>query len=215
MPSLIASPLSIRWEQMRCFTTTRSKPGASMQQGGFAMSSHRNVIVGATVAGCLVSSAFAYDFGRRATPDEVKLWDIEVRPDGKGLPEGSGTVVHGKSVYEENCAACHGVNGQDGIKDRLVGGQGTLASDKPIKTVGSFWPYATTLFDYIHRAMPYQAPGSLSVDDTYAVAAYILNLNGILPADGKLDKETLPKIKMPNRDGFIPEPEFSKTTNPK
>ena len=108
----------------------------------------------------------------------------------------------------ENCAACHGANGQGGIKDRLVGGQGTLASDKPIKTVGSFWPYATTLFDYIHRAMPYQAPGSLSVDDTYAVAAYILSLNGILPADGKLDKETLPKIKMPNRDGFIPDPEF-------
>lgn len=176
---------------------------------------HRIVIAGATVAGCLVSSALAYDFGRRATPDEVKLWDIDVRPDGKGLPEGRGTVAHGKSVYEENCAACHGVNGQDGINDRLVGGQGTLASDRPIKTVGSFWPYATTLFDYIHRAMPYQAPGSLSADDTYAVTAYILNLNGIISADGKLDKETLPKIKMPNRDGFIPEPEFNKITNSK
>jgi S-disulfanyl-L-cysteine oxidoreductase SoxD len=176
---------------------------------------HRSVIVGAMVAGCLVSSALAYDFGRRATPDEVKLWDIDVRPDGKGLPEGSGTVAHGKSVYEDNCAACHGANGQDGIKDRLVGGQGTLASDKPIKTVGSFWPYATTLFDYIHRAMPYQAPESLSVDDTYAVVAYILNLNAIVPADGMLDKKTLPKIKMPNRDGFIPEPEFRKITNSK
>ena len=96
-----------------------------------------------------------------------------------------------------------------GIKDRLVGGQGSLASDKPLKTVGSFWPYATTLFDYIHRAMPYQAPGSLEVDDTYAVAAYILSLNGILAADGKLDKQSLPKIKMPNRDGFVPDPEFS------
>jgi S-disulfanyl-L-cysteine oxidoreductase SoxD len=176
---------------------------------------HKNVIVGAIVAGCFVSSALAYDFGRRATPDEVKLWDIDVRADGKGLPEGSGTVAHGKSVYEDNCAACHGANGQDGIKDRLVGGQSTLVSDKPLKTVGSFWPYATTLFDYINRAMPYQAPGSLSVDDTYAVAAYILNLNGILPADGKLDKETLPTIKMPNRDGFIPEPEFRKITNSK
>jgi S-disulfanyl-L-cysteine oxidoreductase SoxD len=177
------------------------------------MSSPRIVIAGAVVAGCLVSPALAYDFGRRATPDEIKLWDIDVRPDGKGLPEGSGTVAQGKSVYEDNCSACHGANGQDGIKDRLVGGQGTLASDKPLKTVGSFWPYATTLFDYIHRAMPYQAPGSLSVDDTYAVAAYILSLNGILPADGKLDKESLPKIRMPNRDGFIPEPEFRKITN--
>src|SRR3984893_15001138 len=193
MSSLIASPLSIRWERMRCFTTTRSKPGASMRQGGFAMFLHRNFIVGAIVAGSLASSALAYDFGRRATPDEVKLWDIDVRPDGKGLPEGSGTVAHGKSVDEESCAACHCPQGRDGIKDRLVGGQGTLASDKPIKTVGSFWPYATTLFDYIHRAMPYQAPGSLSVDDTYAVAAYILSLNGILAPDGKLDKENLPK----------------------
>ena len=84
-----------------------------------------------------------------------------------------------------------------------------------MKTVGSFWPYATTLFDYIHRAMPYQAPGSLSVDDTYAVAAYILNLNGILPATGKLDKQSLPKIHMPNREGFIPEPEFRNATGPK
>jgi cytochrome c len=92
--------------------------------------------------------------------------------------------------------------------DRLVGGQGTLATDKPIKTVGSFWPYATTLFDYIHRAMPYPTPGSLSNDDTYAIVAYILSLNGILPTDGKVDRENLPNIKMPNRDGFIPDPEF-------
>ena len=89
-----------------------------------------------------------------------------------------------------------------------MGGQGTLTSDKPIKTVESFWPYATTLFDYIHRAMPYNAPGTLSVDDTYAVSAFILNLNGILPADGKLNRESLPKVMMPNRNGFIPDPVF-------
>ncbi|QND71971.1 c-type cytochrome [Tardiphaga robiniae] len=166
-------------------------------------------VFAAVVAGIVASPAGAVDFGRPATPEEIKAWDIDVRPDGKGLPNGSGTVVRGKAVYEENCAACHGANGQDGIKDRLAGGQGSLASDKPLKTVGSFWPYATTLFDYIHRAMPYQAPGSLEVDDTYAVAAYILRLNGILPADGKLDKQSLPKIKMPNRDGFVPDPEFS------
>ncbi len=174
---------------------------------------HRNIALAAVAALSISSSALAYEFGRTATPEEMKPWDIDVRPDGKGLPDGSGTVGHGKEVFAENCAACHGDNGQGGIKDRLVGGQGTLASDNPIKTVGSFWPYATTLFDYIHRAMPYQAPGSLSVDDTYAVTAYLLNLNGILPDDAKLDQVSLPKVQMPNRDGFIPEPEFRKITN--
>ena len=179
------------------------------------MSWHRIAITSALVAGTLVAPARAVDFGRPATPEEIKLWDIDVRPDGKGLPEGGGTVERGKSVFADNCAACHGDNGQGGIKDRLVGGQGTLASNMPVKTVGSFWPYATTLFDYIHRAMPYQEPGSLSIDDTYAVAAYILNLNGIIPAEGRLDKGNLAKVRMPNRDGFIPEPEFSRTTNPR
>jgi cytochrome c len=171
---------------------------------------HRYLVRATVVAGCLTSSAFAYEFGRSATPDEIKLWDIDVRPDGQGLPDGRGTVAKGKLVYTENCATCHGANGQGGIKDRLAGGRGTLASDNPIKTVGSFWPYATTLFDYIRRAMPYQAPGSLNVDDTYAVAAYILSLSGILSAESELDKENLPQVKMPNRDGFIPEQEFSK-----
>ena len=152
--------------------------------------------------------SLAAEFGRPATLEEIRLWDIDVRPDGRGLPDGQGTVARGKTVFEENCAACHGDNGVGGIKDRLVGGQGTLSSDSPIKTVGSFWPYATTLFDYIHRAMPYQAPGSLEVDDTYAVAAYILSLNGILGPPGTLDKQSLPNIKMPNRDGFVPDPEF-------
>ncbi|MGH6713869.1 MAG: c-type cytochrome [Bradyrhizobium sp.] len=150
----------------------------------------------------------ASEFGRPATAADIAVWDIDVRPDGKGLPSGRGTVSQGRSVYDENCAACHGENGRDGIKDRLVGGQGTLTSDNPIKTIGSFWPYATTLFDYVHRAMPYQAPGSLTADETYAVAAYLLSLNGILPPDGSLDRDSLPRVKMPNRDGFVPDPEF-------
>ena len=160
-----------------------------------------------------LSPASAFDFGRSATPEEIKLWDIDVRPDGRGLPDGSGTVEAGKSIFADNCAGCHGDGGQGGIRDRLVGGQGTLASDHPIKTVGSFWPYATTLYDYIHRAMPYQAPGSLSNDDYYSLTAYILNLNGIVPSDAKLDKDSLPKIKMPNRDGFVPEREFQNIKN--
>ena len=99
---------------------------------------------GAIAAAAITARALAYDFGWPAAPDEIELWDIDVRPDGKGLPDGSGTVAQGKQVFADNCAACHGDTGQGGIKDRLVGGQGTLASDKPIKTVGSFWPYATT-----------------------------------------------------------------------
>ena len=174
------------------------------------MSSHDNRLVAAALTlGLLAAPAFASDFGRPATPAEIKLWDIDVAPDGKGLPVGGGTVAQGKQVFADNCAACHGDNGQGGIKDRLAGGQGTLASSAPVKTVGSFWPYATTLYDYIHRAMPYPTPGSLSTDDTYAVTAYILSLNGIVPPDGKVDKDSLPKIKMPNRDGFIPFPRAS------
>ena len=179
------------------------------------MSSLKALLAGSILAGCVTATAFGYDFGRPATPEEIKLWDIDVRPDGKGLPAGSGTVLDGKTIYEENCVACHGVNGQGGIKDRLVGGQGTLTSARPVKTVGSFWPYSTTLFDYVRRAMPYQAPGTLSVDETYAVTAYILSLNGLLPETGKLDKDSLPKVMMPNRDGFIPEPEFRTITNSK
>lgn len=169
---------------------------------------HNKVILAAMISCAFVFPARAYDFGRRATPDQIKLWDIDVQPDGTGLPQGSGTVTHGKEVYRGNCEVCHGENGEGGIKDRLVGGEGSLASTKPLKTVGSYWPYTTTVFDYIRRAMPYPIPGSLSTDDTYAVTAYVLSLNKIIPADDKLDQDNLPKIKMPNRDGFIPDAVF-------
>jgi len=164
---------------------------------------------GLAAAGLLIHQARAQPFGRTPSAAEIAGWDIDVRPDGTGLPAGAGTVAQGRAVYEANCAACHGTDGTNGIRDRLAGGQGTLASAHPVKTVGSYWPYATTLFDYIRRAMPYQAPGSLGADETYAVAAYILHLNGILPADGALDRASLPRVRMPNRAGFLPEREFT------
>ncbi len=154
-------------------------------------------------------AALAQEFGRPATTEEIRLWDIDVRPDGAGLPLGSGTAMRGKQIFNTTCFACHGENGVGGIRDRLVGGIGSLASASPVRTVGSYWPYATTVFDYIRRAMPYFAPGSLSDDDTYAVTAYILSLNGIVAATARLDQVSLPKVKMPNRDGFFTDPEFA------
>ena len=160
----------------------------------------------AAFAGDLAASAA--DFGRPATPDMIRLWDIDVRPDGRGLPVASGSVARGQQVYADSCTACHGYRGQGGIGGPLSGGQGTLASDNPIKTVASFWPYATTLFDYVRRAMPNPAPQTLSDDDTYAVVAYILSLDGIVPADATLNRSNLPLIRMPNRNGFVPDEEF-------
>jgi len=152
-------------------------------------------------------------FGRPATPAEVKLWNIDILPDGTGLPEGKGSVAQGLKVFNDNCMACHGAGGVGASNDRLVGGVGSLATATPVKTVGSYWPYATTLFDYIRRAMPYQAPGSLSDSDYYALSAYLLSANGIVPADTVLDKRSLPKVEMPNRNGFVPEPEFRRIGN--
>src|SRR6201988_4868972 len=142
--------------------------------------------------------------GRVATPDEVASWDASTGPDGAGLPPGRGTAKQGEAVYAEKCVACHGQKGAGKPNDQLVGGRGSLSGDQaPVKTVGSFWPYATTLFDYIRRAMPLNASKSLSDDEVYAVAAYILQLNGIIGEADVMDALTLPQVQMPNRDGFI------------
>ena len=150
-----------------------------------------------------VPAAERYDFGRVATPEEIKGWDIDISPDGAGLPPGRGDVRQGEAIFAEKCASCHGPHGEGKPMDRLVGGLGTLRDKKPEKTVGSFWPYATTLFDFVHRAMPLNAPQSLTPDEVYAVSAYVLFLNGIVSQDATLDADTLAKIKMPNRDGFV------------
>jgi mono/diheme cytochrome c family protein len=143
------------------------------------------------------------NLGEPLSEAALEALDFTVLPDGEGLPAGSGTAAEGEALYRQHCLACHGAAGEGGANDRLAGGIGSIAGDRPVKTVGSYWPYATTLFDYIRRAMPYQAPGSLSADQVYAVTAYVLRLNGIVPADARLDAKSLTGIEMPNREGFV------------
>ena len=155
----------------------------------------------------LSAAAFAQTphLGRPATPGETAVWDISIGPDGTGLPPGSGTPQQGEAVYAAKCLGCHGEKGAGKPNDQLVGGIDTLTGEQtPVKTVGSFWPYATTLFDYVRRAMPFNAPRSLSSDEVYAVCAYILQLNGIIGENAVMNAQTLAKVQMPNRDGFIP-----------
>ncbi|WP_376100868.1 c-type cytochrome (plasmid) [Roseomonas sp. CCTCC AB2023176] len=177
------------------------------------MSWPRHLLLCLPAALTIALAASASDFGRPASPDDVRVWNIDVLPDGTGLPSGSGSVARGQEVFAENCAACHGHRGQGGVADSLVGGQGSLGSAHPVKTVGSFWPYAPTLFDYVRRAMPFPAPQSLSDDDTYAVVAYVLRLNGLIPDGAVMDRTSLPLVRMPNRDGFVPDAEFRAIRN--
>jgi S-disulfanyl-L-cysteine oxidoreductase SoxD len=159
--------------------------------------------IAATLAATVSIAADPYGIGRPATPPEIAGWDIDVKPSGAGLPPGRGDVSEGEAIYAEKCASCHGPHGEGKPMDQLVGGFGTGADMKPHKTVGSFWPYATTLFDYVRRAMPLNAPQSLTPDEVYAVSAYVLFLNGVVPQETTLDKDNLAKIAMPNRDGFV------------
>ena len=179
------------------------------------MCKHRKQLFVGLAAAMLAASgtsSFAQErlgFGTRATAEDLARF-VSPLPDGRGLPQGSGSVAAGEKIYTTQCAACHGMNLEGGQGDRLVGGRGSLAGNDPtkppIKTVESYWPYATTLFDYIKRAMPLTAPGTMSNDDVYAVTAYILARGKIVPNDAVLDPRSLAAVKMPNRDGFIPDP---------
>ena len=148
--------------------------------------------------------------GRTATTEEIRRLDIDVRPDGTGLPAGEGTVARGREVYNTRCIACHGPTGTEGPNDRLVGripgDEFPFANDPSVRlTIGNYWPYATTLFDYLYRAMPFDAPGSLEPDDVYSLVALLLHWNQIVPEDAHLNRETLPAVRMPARDRFVPD----------
>ena len=155
----------------------------------------------------LCATAFAQTPGRPATDAEIQARDLTVLPTGAGLPKGHGDAARGKTIYTQKCQECHGerLEGQPGKYPALAGGVGTLKSLNPVRTVGSYWPYATTLFDYLRRAMPYDHPRSLSTDEVYSTAAYVLYMSGIVKENEELNEKTLPQIKMPNRDGFVPD----------
>jgi mono/diheme cytochrome c family protein len=171
------------------------------------------IMAGAALAiSCVRSGSSAddrvtgYGLGRPATEEEVRAWNIDASPNGEGLPQGKGTVSQGAEVYAAKCAKCHGPTGTEGPYDVLVGGRHTLKTKKPLKTIGSYWPYATTLYDYINRAMPFGAPQSLTPDEIYAVIAWLLYQNEIIKAETVLDAQTLRSVEMPNRLGFIRDP---------
>jgi cytochrome c len=156
-----------------------------------------------TATAAVAATPAAPRLGRPATAAEVQAVDISIPPDGRTLPPGSGSVAQGAAIFAAKCQVCHGAAGVGGPNDRLTGGIGSLTSAKPVKTVASFWPYATTVYDYIRRAMPLTAPQSLSNDEVYALTAYLLSVDRIVPGDAVLDAASLPKVKMPNRDGFV------------
>jgi mono/diheme cytochrome c family protein len=161
------------------------------------------VVGGCVSAGVTPRVVESPNLGREATPAQIAGWDISVGPDGIGLPPGRGTPGMGATVYEQKCLVCHGAKGAGQPNDRLVGGQGTVASKAPVRTIGSYWPYATTVFDYVRRSMPYIQSQSLSDNEVYAVTAYLLNLNGIIGENDEMNAQTLPKVKMPNQENFI------------
>lgn len=161
------------------------------------------------IASCAAAFAQAPNYsnvGRAPSKEEVQAWNDSIGPQGKELPPGSGTAKQGAEIFASKCAACHGPAGEGSqMGPRLVGGRGALNSPTPSRTLANYWPFATTVWDYINRAMPPKQEGSLNPSDVYAVTAFILYRNEIIPEGQVIDAASLPKIKMPNRDGFIPQ----------
>lgn len=159
--------------------------------------------LGSSLLGARALAQQGPGLGVPISADDLAAWDISIEPDGTGLPPGSGTAEQGSGVYTQRCLACHGQEGGGQPNDRLVGGHGSLTSAAPVKTIGSYWPYATTIFDYIRRAMPFTEPQSLTNDEVYALTAYLLERNGIIARDEVMNAETLPRVEMPNRGNFV------------
>lgn len=169
------------------------------------------VAVELALCGAVFAQSPAYHLGRTPTQEEIKAWDISIGPEGKELPSGRGTAEQGGKIYAEKCAVCHGPTQTEGkfLHGVLAGGKGSLTTLEPIKTIGSYWPYATTVFDFINRAMPFDRPGSLSADEVYSLTAFLLYRNGIIKETDVIDAQSLPKVQMPNRNGFFPaQPEW-------
>ena len=166
----------------------------------------RALLLAGLFTAALLAQSPKHGVGRAPTEQEIRALGVTVAPDGTGLPEGSGTAVEGRALFALRCAKCHGEKATGDIGPALVGGRGTLATAKPLKTVGSFWPHATSVWNYINRAMPFNEPGALTYSQVYASLAYILYLNDIVGETEVLNAKTVPKIKMPNRDGFVSDP---------
>ena len=173
------------------------------------MNNNRKILISLLIAAGINSSnaeettTAGPGLGHPLSPEEIAAWNISVFPDGEGLPAGAGNVVQGEKIYQQKCLACHGENGLGASADQLAGAQMSLTSEYPEKTIGSYWPYATTLFDVVRRAMPMTAPGTLTDNETYAVTAYLLYLNNIINKNDVMNASTLPKVPMPNETGFI------------
>jgi S-disulfanyl-L-cysteine oxidoreductase SoxD len=167
------------------------------------MSTHKWIGIGIFLFSPPVVSAGGPNLGQPLTPGDLAAWNINVLPDGTGLPPGSGTSAKGAPIYAQKCAHCHGEHGKGGVNAPVVGGAPIKSIDAQ-KTIANFWPYATTIFDFIRRSMPWQQPRSLSDDEVYSLTAYILAMNKLIGEQDVMNAQTLPKVRMPNRDGFIP-----------
>lgn len=170
--------------------------------------------VGLLCPGGMAARAQGYGLGSPPSEAEVSAWDISISPDGEGLPVGRGTVEEGAEVYSIRCAECHGESGEGGDAEPLAGGYRTLRSPRPLKTVGSYWPYAPTVWDYVNRAMPFDRPGMLTSDQVYSVVAYVLFLNGIVERSAVLNEGNLADVIMPNRDSFVPAADIDPVAEP-